>query len=73
MFSNSPRIRQAIYGLAIVSQIASFWAAVFAPDLVVPLVSTSTLLTFVAGGTALSNMSDPRANGLGGSAPDIEG
>lgn len=59
MFSNSPRIRQAIYCLAIASQIASFWAAVFAPDLVVPFVATSGLLTTVAGGTALSNVAYP--------------
>jgi hypothetical protein len=56
MLENHPRIRIAVYGLAIVSQVAAFFCAVLAPDLVVPFVATSALLTTAAGGVAISNV-----------------
>lgn len=72
MFTNSPRIRQGIYLLAIAAQIASFFVTIINPDLAVAFVSTAGLLTVVAGGTALSNLTpDVRANGLGGVAPEV--
>ena len=73
MFSNSPRIRQVIYGLAIAAQIASFFVAIINPALADAFVATAGVLATVAGVTAISNVTDVRANGLGGSAPDIEG
>jgi len=73
MFSNSPRIRQAIYGVAIAAQIASFFVAIVDAALADAFVATAGVLATVAGVTALSNVSDPRANGLGGTAPDVEG
>lgn len=59
MFSNSPRIRQGIYALAIVSQIASFFVALINPDLAAAFVSTAGVLSTVAGVTALSNVAYP--------------
>lgn len=72
MFSNSPRIRQAIYGLAVVAQIASFFVQIVNADLAAAFVNTAGVLAAVAGVTALSNITpDVRANGLGGEAPEL--
>lgn len=72
MFTNSPRIRQIIYGLAIAAQIASFFVALINPDLATAFVSTAGVLAAVAGVTALANITpDVRANGLGGEAPEL--
>jgi len=74
MFTNSPRIRQVIYGLALAAQIASFFVSLFDAALADAFVATAGVLATVAGVTALSNISpDVRSNGLGGTAPDIEG
>lgn len=56
MFSNSPTIRKIIYGLAIASQIASFFLVASFPELAAAFVATSGLLGSVAGITALSNI-----------------
>lgn len=61
MFTNSPRIRQAIYGLAVASQIASFFVALINPDLAAAFVSTAGVLSTVAGVTALANITPPAA------------
>lgn len=61
MFTNSPRIRQIIYGLAIAAQIASFFVALISPDLATAFVSTAGVLAAVAGVTALSNITPPAA------------
>lgn len=56
MFSNSPRVRQVIYGLAIAAQIASFFLSINFPELAAAFVSASGVLATVAGVTALSNV-----------------
>lgn len=56
MFSNSPTIRKIVYAAAVLSSIASFFSAVFFPELVVPFVSTAGLLTTVAGVQAFTNI-----------------
>lgn len=56
MFQNHPKVRVAIYGLAIASQIASFFVILVNPDLAVAFVSTAALLTTVAGVQALTNI-----------------
>ena len=60
MLSQYPYIRVAIYVLAIASQIASFFVVLVDKDLALAFVSTSTLLTGVAGYAALSNLSPAR-------------
>lgn len=60
MFSNHPKIRIGIYCLAVASQIASFFVVLTDPDLAAAFVSTSTVLTSVAGVTAVSNV--PKAD-----------
>lgn len=70
MFSNSPRVRQIVYGLAIASQVASFFVAIINPDLANAFVATAGVLSTVAGVTALTNVHpnaviDPYGNGLG--------
>lgn len=59
MFNDSLAIRRVIYALAIASNIASFFVVLSNPDLALAFVSTSTLLTGVAGATALSNPTPP--------------
>lgn len=59
MFANSPTIRKVIYGLAIASQIASFFVALINPDLAAAFVSTAGVLSTVAGVTAYSNVTAP--------------
>lgn len=59
MFNDSPMIRRVIYALAIASNVASFFVILVSPELAVAFVSTSTLLTGVAGSTALSNVTQP--------------
>ena len=59
MFSNSPRVRQIVYGLAIASQIASFFVAIVNPDLANAFVATAGVLSTVAGVTALTNVKQP--------------
>lgn len=56
MFSNSPRVRQIVYGLAVASQIASFFVAIVNPDLANAFVATAGVLSTVAGVTALTNI-----------------
>jgi hypothetical protein len=56
MFSDSPTVRKIIYGLAIASNVASFFLTATFPDLSAAFLATSTLLTGVAGVTALSNI-----------------
>jgi hypothetical protein len=56
MFSHSPRVRQVIYALAVAAQIASFFITLTNAELAVAFVSTATVLTALAGGTALSNI-----------------
>lgn len=56
MFANSPRIRITLYVLSLISTIASFFVALYAPDLAVAFVSTAGVLTAAAGITALSNI-----------------
>lgn len=77
MFSNSPRVRQIVYGLAIASQIASFFVALYSPDLANAFVATAGVLSAVAGVTALTNVHanavvDPYENGLG-ELPKVDG
>lgn len=59
MFSNSPRVRQIVYGLAIAAQIASFFVALYSPDLANAFVATAGVLSTVAGVTALTNVTQP--------------
>jgi hypothetical protein len=56
MFSDSPTIRKVIYALAIAANVASLFLAVSFPDLAAAFLGTSTLLTGIAGATALSNI-----------------
>lgn len=77
MFSNSPRVRQIVYGLAVASQIASFFVAIVNPDLANAFVATAGVLSTVAGVTALSNVHpvgviEPYENGLG-DLPKVDG
>ncbi len=77
MFSNSPRVRQIVYGLAIAAQIASFFVAIVNPDLANAFVATAGVLSTVAGVTALTNVHptaivDPYSNGLG-DLPKVDG
>lgn len=77
MFSNSPRVRQIVYGLAIASQIASFFVALYSPDLANAFVATAGVLSAVAGVTALTNVHpnaviEPYENGLG-ELPKVDG
>ena len=77
MFSNSPRVRQIVYGLAIASQIASFFVAIINPDLANAFVATAGVLSTVAGVTALTNVHanaviEPYSNGLG-DLPKVDG
>jgi hypothetical protein len=62
MFSNNPRIRQAIYGLAIAAQVASFFVTLVNAELAAAFLATSGVLAAVAGVTALTNIT-----------PDVEG
>lgn len=57
MFASNPNLRIAIYLLAVASQIASFFVTLYSPDLAVAFVSTAGVLTALAGGTAISNIS----------------
>lgn len=77
MFSNSPRVRQIVYGLAIAAQIASFFVALYSPDLANAFVATAGVLSTVAGVTALTNVHPnaviaPYENGLG-ELPKVDG
>ncbi len=77
MFSNSPRIRQAIYALAIAAQIASFFVQIIDAAIADALLATAGVLAAVAGVTALSNVHptaviDPYSNGLG-DLPKVDG
>lgn len=56
MFSNSPRIRQGIYALAVAAQVASFFVALVNAELAAAFLSTSGVLAAVAGVTALTNI-----------------
>lgn len=72
MFSSHPRVRVGIYLLAVASQVAAFFVRIYSPELGEAFSNTADLLSVVAVGTALTNVSDPRNNGLGGTAPDIQ-
>lgn len=72
MFSNHPRIRIGLYLVAVASQVAAFFVRIYSPELGEAFSSTADLLSVIAVGTALTNVSDPRNNGLGGTAPDVE-
>lgn len=77
MFSNSPRARQVVYVLAVASQIASFFVALYSPDLANAFVATAGVLSTVAGVTALTNVHpnaviEPYSNGLG-DLPKVDG
>ncbi len=61
MFSNSPRIRQGIYALAVAAQVASFFVALVNAELAAAFLSTSGVLAAVAGVTALTNITPPAA------------
>jgi hypothetical protein len=67
MFSNNPRVRQIVYGLAVASQIASFFVAIVNPDLANAFVATAGVLSTVAGVTALTNV---HANAVVDSYPE---
>ena len=56
MFSNSPRVRQIIYGLAIAAQIASLFVAIVNPELAAAFLSASAILGTVATSVAISNV-----------------
>ena len=77
MFSNSPRARQVVYVLAVASQIASFFVALYSSDLANAFVATAGVLSTVAGVTALTNVHpnaviEPYSNGLG-DLPKVDG
>lgn len=72
MFTTHPKIRAIIYVLALASQIAAFFVRIYSPELGEAFTSTADLLAVAAGVTALTNITDPRANGLGGTAPEIK-
>ena len=70
MFSNSPKIRQGIYIIAVAAQVASFFVAIVNAELAAAFLSASGVLAAVAGVTALTNVHanaivDPYDNGLG--------
>ena len=70
MFTNSPRIRQGIYIIAVAAQVASFFVAIVNAELAAAFLSASGVLAAVAGVTALTNVHanaivDPYDNGLG--------
>ncbi|MCU1440002.1 MAG: hypothetical protein JWP85_999 [Rhodoglobus sp.] len=56
MLSKYPAVRVAIYLLAVASQIASFFVFIVNKDLASAFVSTSSVLTAIAGVTALTNI-----------------
>lgn len=60
MFKNYKEIRVIIYAIGIVAQIASFFVSIRSPEFGQAFVNTADLLTVVALGTALSNLSDNR-------------
>ena len=64
MFTDSPTVRKVIYGVAIASQVASFFLVISMPDLATAFVSTSGLLASVAGVTALSNITPGDQSGF---------
>jgi hypothetical protein len=77
MFSNSPRIRQTIYAVAVAAQIASFFVQIFDAAIADALLATAGVLATVAGVTALSNIHpnaviEPYENGLG-DLPKVDG
>jgi len=59
VFANYPIIRAVIYGLAVAAQVASFFVALYSPELAGAFVSASGVLATVAGVTALANITKP--------------
>lgn len=72
MFSNSPKIRQAIYALAVASQVASFFVALINAELAAAFLSTSGVLAAVAGVTALTNITPP-VGSIDSYTPNVDG
>lgn len=73
MFSNHPRVRVGIYLLAVASQVAAFFVRIYSPELGTAFSDTADLLSVVAVGTALTNITpNVRDNGLGGTAPELD-
>lgn len=57
MLSNHPRIRVAVYLLAIAAQVAAVFVRIYSPELGEAFSSTANILAAVAGVTALANVS----------------
>lgn len=56
MLASHPTVRIVIYGLAVASQIVSFFVVINSPELAQAFVSASGVLGAVAGVTAISNI-----------------
>lgn len=58
MFKNQKEIRVGIYILGVVAQITSFFVTVVSPEWAEAFTQTADVLTVVALGTALTNITD---------------
>lgn len=72
MLSQYPKIRVTLYVAAVVAQVVAFFARIYSPELGGAFSDTANFLGTLAGVTALTNLSDPRSNGLGGKVPEID-
>ena len=58
MFKNQKQIRVGIYCVGVLAQIASFFVTIVSPEYGDAFTQTADLLTVVALGTALTNITD---------------
>lgn len=58
MLTNHPKIRLAAYLIGIGAQVASFFVAIFSPELATAFSQTSDVLGAIALATAATNVSD---------------
>ena len=56
MLANAPKTRVVIYLIGIASQIASFFVAIYAPDVAQAFSQTADVLGAIALGTAITNI-----------------
>lgn len=73
MLTNHPTARKWIYALSVAASVAAVFVNLYSPDLAGAFVTAAGILAAYAGAQAYSNVGlDPRENGLGGSAPELE-
>lgn len=73
MLSNNPKTRVVIYLIGIAAQIASFFVAIFAPEVAQAFSQTADVLGAIALGTAVTNASPsaiPAGEGFYEGQPD---